>query len=95
MEHAVGRTVDGRLGVGAIIGRNGHRIDQVGGKGARLGHGGFGKALRALGIATEVDKLRHDCNLKKYPVQKINAPGRKHRPMGAPRRGRAQIIPEM
>jgi hypothetical protein len=49
--HAVGRTVDGRLGVGVIKGRNGHRIDQVGGKGARLGNFGFGKALRALGVA--------------------------------------------
>jgi hypothetical protein len=44
--HAVGRTVDGRLGVGDIKGRNGHRVDQLGGKGGRLERG-----LASLGVA--------------------------------------------
>jgi single-stranded-DNA-specific exonuclease len=51
--NAVGRTVDGRLGMGAIIGCNGGGIDQLGGKGARLVQyfGSAGLSSRGAAVA--------------------------------------------
>jgi hypothetical protein len=92
--HAVGRTVGGLVGVVPVVSRYGRHIDQFFGKGARPGLGGLGEAGRALEVAA-VFTVRHDCGHKEPPRKEINAPGRKRRPMGAPRRGRAQNIPEM
>jgi hypothetical protein len=86
-----GRTVVGLLGIFGVIGINGRHIDQVDGKGPRLGRLALGEALGAIGVTTEVVKLRHDCNLQKYPVQEINATWRKTRPMVPRRENQAQI----
>ncbi len=92
--HAVGRTVGGLVNMVLVVSSYGRRIDQVGGKETRPGLGGLGEAGRALGVAT-VFAVRHDCEHKKPPRKEINAAWRKRRPMGAPRRGRAQSIWEM
>ena len=97
MAHAVGRTVGGLVEMVLVVSSYGRRIDQVGGKRARLGLGGLGEAGRTLGVAANSVSLRHhfNCRHKERASPKINAPGRKRRPMGAPRRGRAQNIWEM
>ena len=89
--HMVGRTVAGLVGIGIIEGINGRHIDQVDRQGARLGLVALGEALGAIGVTTEVVKLRHNCNLQKYPVQEINATWRKTRPMVPRRENQAQI----
>jgi len=66
--HVVGRTVTGLVGIFGIVGINGRHIDQADGKGARLELVALGEALGAIGVSAEVVKLRHGCNLKKYPV---------------------------
>ena len=87
----------GLVGVILVVSSYGRRIDLVGGKGARLGLGGLGEAGRALGVAANSVALRHDlnCRHKERASPEINAPGRKRRPMGAPRRGRTQIFAQM
>jgi hypothetical protein len=59
--HAVGRTVGGLVGVVLVVGSDGRRIDQVGGKRARLGLVGLREAGRALGVAAVVLELGHVC----------------------------------
>jgi hypothetical protein len=52
--HAVGRTVGGLVEMVLVVSSYGRRIDQVGGKGARLGLVGLGEAGRTLGVAANV-----------------------------------------
>ena len=88
-----GRTVADLVRIFGIVGINGHHIDLVDGKRARLILVALGEALGAIGVATEVVKLklRHDCNLQKYAVQESNATRRKTRPMVPRRANQAQI----
>ena len=67
--HAVGRTVDGLLGVGDIVGIEGCCIDEVG-HAARRRHAGLGKARGTIGVATNVT-VRHCC-ITQTASKKIN-----------------------
>ncbi len=49
-----GRTVVGLFGIFGVIGINGRHIDQVDGKGPRLGLVALGEALGAIGVATNI-----------------------------------------
>ena len=88
--NAVGRTMDGLVGVGGIVGVEGCRINE-GRHAARQDLVVFVKARGALGIATVDVEMRHFAvQHKEIAAREFNAPGLKHRPMSAPTRGRAQ-----
>ena len=92
--NAVGRTMDGLVGVGGIVGVEGCRINE-GRHWARQDLAGSRKARPARGVAAHMLViLRHflNCQHTESTANSINAPGLKHRPMSAPTRGRAQNI---
>ena len=91
--NAVGRTMDGLVRVGGIVGVEGCRINE-GRHWARQDLAGSRKARIALGVAA-IFAVRHDCRHKEPPVKVISGQWLKHRPMSAPTRGRAQIFVEI
>ena len=95
--NAVGRTMDGLVGVGGIVGVEGCRINE-GRHAARQDLAGSRKARPARGVAAHMLViLRHflNCQHTESTANSINAPGLKHRPMSAPTRGRTQIFAEI
>ena len=85
--NAVGRTMDGLVGVGGIVGVEGCRINE-GRHWARQDLAGSRKARMARKVAAEVMVLGHFSGIR--AANSINAPWHKYRPMSAPTRGRTQ-----